>query len=145
MHVRQQVRDAVALRLIGLPLTGSNVFKKRLRPLDPTQLPCILVNTDEEEVLPATIHTMIQRQLTLTVQCMAQGTDGVLDDTLDDIAEDVEAELASGAILPSASEMMILTGVGVEFDTEGEKPAGILTLTYRYDYFTETAAPGTAL
>jgi hypothetical protein len=146
MHVRQQVRDAVVARLFGLTLTGPHVFKQRLRPVDQANLPCILVNTDEEEVLPATIHSTIARQLVLTIRCMAQGTDGSLDDTLDEIAEDVEAELGNGTpILVGASEQLLLTAVGVEFDTEGEKPAGALTLTYRYEYFTTTAAPGTAL
>lgn len=145
MHVRQQVRDAVGARLLGLPLTGARVFKKRLRPVDPTDLPCLLVATDEEEILPATIHTHILRQLVLTIRCVAQGTDGVLDDTLDDIAEDVEERLATSPILIGTSEQLLLTGVGIETDIEGDKPTGVLTLTYRYDYFTETAAPGTAL
>ena len=78
MHVRQQVRDAAVARLTGLPLTGARVFASRIRPIEQSQLPCLLVQTNDEEVLPATVHGAYARQLQLVVECVAQASGDTL-------------------------------------------------------------------
>ena len=146
MHVRTQIRNAAVTRLAGLALTGANVFASRIRPVDSTKMPCLLVYTDEEELGPATVHGTYARDLTLSIKIVAEQSGEGIDALLDDIAEDVEAELGNATpLLVGASQQLTLTSIAVEFDDEGEKPAGSLTLAYRFQYFTTTAAPGTAL
>lgn len=146
MHIRTQVRNAAVTRLAGLSFTGAHVYASRVRPVDSTLMPCLLIYTDEEELGPATMHGTYARALTLAVKIVAEQSGEGIDALLDNIAEEVEAELGSSTpLLVGASQQLTLTGITVEFDDEGEKPAGSLTLTYRFEYFTTTAAPGTAL
>jgi hypothetical protein len=48
-HVRQQVREALAIQLTGLTTTGAKVFQSRVYPLESSDLPCLLIATEEEE------------------------------------------------------------------------------------------------
>jgi hypothetical protein len=144
MHVRTQIRNAVVARLTGLPLTGLNVFASRVYPIEDSQLPALMVNTDAEEIEPNAAGVLI-RSLTLAVRVLVRKPGGGLDDDLDTIAEDVEEAMALGPLLPGASEQITLTSLAVEFDREADAPFGVLTLNYRIDYVTTSAAPGSAL
>jgi hypothetical protein len=144
MHVRTQIRNAVVARLTGLPLTGANVFASRVYPIDDTQLPALLINTDGEEIEPNATGLLI-RSLALAIRVLVRKPGVGLDDDLDTIAEDVEEAMATGPLLAGASEQMTLTALAVEFDREGDAPFGVLTLNYRIDYITTSAAPGSAL
>lgn len=144
MHVRTQIRQAVVTRLTGLPLTGANVFASRVYPIDETQLPALLVNTDSEEIEP-NAQGVLLRSLELTVRVISRKSGAGLDDELDTIAEDVEEALASAPLPGVPTQQIVLAGLAVEFDAEGDAPHGRLVMSYRFDYFTTTAAPGSAL
>ena len=144
-HVRRQIREAAATALTGLATTGARVFQSRLRPLRDADLPCLLVNTDDEEIDTLTIgsHPTQERQLALKVRAVAKDASD-LDDTLDGIAEQVEPVL-NGATLSGKAKKCLLASIRVEMDETLEKPVGTITLEYRVTYFTTPAAPGTAL
>jgi len=134
-HARQTIREAAATLLTGLTSTGSRVFQSRIVPQ--TTLPCLLVMTDAEEIAPGAFEKQLDRRLTLTVVGVAKAG-STLDDNLDTIAAEVETALGS-------DYRYELTGIDVDFDETLEKPAGRITLTYAYRYFTNAGAPGTVL
>ena len=63
IHFRTQIREAAAAALIGLATTGANVFQSRLHPIAEAKLPCLLVNTDDEEISALSIHPLVHRSL----------------------------------------------------------------------------------
>lgn len=137
-HVRRQIREAVAAAVTGLATTGSRVFQSRVYPLRDADLPCLLVSTGDEEISPATIGNILQRDIDLHVRGVAKaGTD--LDDTLDQIALEVETAIANG--YPEAR----LHKVETDMEDTLEKPAGVLALTYRLTVFTAAGNPGTLI
>lgn len=144
-HVRRQIREAAATALTGLSATGSRVHQSRVYPLKSTDLPCLLISTDDEQIEAenAISGGELTRDLTLTVRGVAMAN-ADLDDTLDSIAEQVEPVL-NGATLGNLVKRCTLERINVEMDDTLEKPAGVITLQYRTTYFTSPATPGTAL
>ncbi len=135
-HARQQIREQVATLVTGLATTGSRVHQSRMRP---DTLPCLLVTTNDEEIVPGTVGNLRQRMLDLVITGYAKAGD-TLDDTLDTIAAEVEVALANGY-----ADRAELTRIEVDFDDSLEKPVGSIALTYRITYFTEAGAPGVKL
>lgn len=132
-HVRTQIRNQVAGLVTGLATTGSRVFKSRMRPQDEAKLPCLLVVTNDEEVAGGTIGGGLDRQLQVVVHGIAAGAIG-LDDTLDQIALEVETALAN--------TQLSLRRVEIGFDDSLEKPVGEISLTFEILYFTSAGNPG---
>ncbi len=143
-HLRQQIREAVATKLLSLTTTGARVYQSRLHPLADSNLPCLLVNTDSEEIATLMLqpHPVMERDLTLAVRCVAKAVSN-LDDTLDTMLKEVETALGTvtdptyGGIVKS----MVPTGIDIEMDDALEKPVGIATINYRVTYYTADGSP----
>ena len=133
-HARTQLREQVAALVTGLATTGARVYQSRMRPAD--GLPCLLVTTNEEDITPGSIGGLYQRRLVLQVRGFAKGST-TLDDTLDQIALEVETALAA-----SRAE---LDRIEIDFDDELEQPVGSVTLTYQITYFTAASDPATLI
>ena len=136
-HARQQIREQVATLVTGLATTGSRVHQSRMRP---DTLPCLLVTTNDEEIVPGTVGDLRQRMLDLVITGYAKAGD-TLDDTLDTIAAEVEVAIDSGYPKDRAE----LARIEVDFDDSLEKPVGSIALTYRITYFTAAGSPGTLI
>ena len=136
-HARQTIREAAATRVTSLTTTGANVFQSRMVP-QTTALPCLLVATNDEEIIPGTIGTIVERHLDLVITGVAKAASNV-DDTLDTIAAEVETAMASFTYRNE------LTRLEVDFDEALDKPAGRLMLTYRVTYLTAAGSPGTPI
>lgn len=146
MHVRRQIREAVADELNNLPLTGENVFQSRVHSYESSILPCITVMTNEEEVETDTLtlsSRKISRTLTITIEIRAKAND-YLDDDLDDIAADIETAL-SNTTLSGLVKDLYLSSIRVALDFETEKPVGVMTLEYVGVYRTTDQDPETAI
>lgn len=143
-HVRQQIREAAAAAVTGLTTSGSRVFQSRVHPLDASKLPCLLVNTDEEEVTGMRISApdYLDRSLVLTVRAVATGSSN-LDDTLDTMISEVEVALGN-TLLGGLVKRLGLESLAIEQDTV-EKPVGIATMRYRAQYMTAANAPNSAV
>ena len=135
-HARQTIREAAATKVTGLTSTGSNVFQSRMVP-QTTALPCLLVTTNDEEIVPGTISGMSERGLDLVITGVAKGSSA--DDALDTIASEVETAMATFTYRNE------LTRIEVDFDEALEKPAGRIALTYRITYLTAAGSPGTPI
>lgn len=144
-HVRQQIREAAATLLTGLTTSGAKVYQNRLHPLPDANLPCLLVNTDSEDVEQMTIAATpdLERTLDLMVRCVAKATSN-LDDTLDTMAAEVETVLGAASVMPTLIKSIVLAGIRIEMDDGKESPVGVATLNYRITYVTASNAPTAA-
>lgn len=143
-HVRTQIRNAAVAALTGLATTGARVYPSRLLPLHDVDLPCLLVNTNEEAIAGQDISGVFQeRVLQMTVRAAAK-VSGTLDDALDALVADVETALDAQTFGGLAKSVDLQT-ITVEMDDTQEKPVGIAEMGYRITYYTAAGSPGTAL
>lgn len=144
-HVRQQIREAAASVLTGLATSGTRVFQNRLRPLADSDLPCLLVNTDDEQIesLGISAYSPQERVLDLMVRAVAKQS-GTLDDTLDTLLYEVEVALANHT-LGGLVKSLMLESIKIEMNDELEKPVGVASAHYKATYYAATGIPGTAL
>jgi hypothetical protein len=140
-HARTQIRTAVAAALEGLT-AAPRVYVTRLLTLPESALPCLLVNTDAEEIVGADIGNVQERRLTLTIRCVDKLLDGI-DDGLDDMIAEVETRLA-GNMLNGLIAANFLDALRIEYD-ESDCAVGIAEMQYRLTYFTTAGSPGVTL
>jgi hypothetical protein len=140
-HIRQTIRQAAAATITGLATTGANVFQSRLFPIDAENLPCWVVRTEEEEAELVDMDGGLDRELALIFQGVARAAFGeTLENTLDDMAEELETVLLQNTI--PGIDSLIYVGTTPEFDTDDTDSAiGYITIAYRAKYFTDQGAP----
>lgn len=146
-HVRRQIREAIGTAVTGLTTTGTRVFQSRVYPLQDTELPALLVYSQSESILPTTIHgpAVLDRTLRVRVAGIAKAT-ADLDDTLDQIAKEVEVALSGPpAGLLALVRVARLTDTEIEMTGTAEQPVGRIELSYELEYFTAENAPDVAL
>lgn len=144
-HARKQIRDAIVGELTGLATTGSRVFASRIYPLEQTDLPGLLVATESETVTQIDIGALQERTLTVKVEALAKAT-ADLDNALDQICLEVEIALATlGATLAALTRAVSLQTTDLEYDGSGAQPIGRASMVFLVTYFTQQAAPATAL
>lgn len=144
-HVRQQIRDAAIIALNGLTTTGARVFGSRLHVLNDTDLPALLVNTEDESIEAITLDVpqWLLRTLTLSIRGVAKQT-ADLDDKLDTIAAEVETVLGANAPIGSIANIVGLESISTNMQPL-EKPVGVIEMNYRITYTTVANAPQVAL
>jgi len=126
-HARKQIRDLAVAALTNLATTQDRVYSGRARPLTPAQMPALMIYAiDEHSVLdakgkPATLL----RTLTLAIEGKAGGSDSaLLDDTLDQIADEVEAVLGAGTLHPRILNQTLI-GSRLSAQAPGESQLGV--------------------
>lgn len=143
-HVRQQIRTQLVTELTGLAATGNRVYASRVKPVDDSKLPCLLVNTDEETVDAATVHAqgLLDRRLTVTVRALVKSA--TPDTALDTIISQVETAIGN-TDLNGLVKTLLLNAIEIDLDGEGEKPVGSAVLKFEANYMTQAATPDTAI
>ena len=142
-HIRKQIRDAAVTVLTGLTTTGSNIFASRVYPIEADTLPCLVVMTPTESItLESGTLEAPQRELVLEIKGVAKATSD-LDDTLDQIAKEVETAIYTDITLGGLSYSLDLQGTDTALTDEGDQPNGSITLTYIVLYRTPFGAPTT--
>lgn len=149
MHPRRQIREGVAARLGAIvnplapvqnqvywsPAQG-RVYSTRSTELTPADLPLIIVQSNDETVLPINKSGFdggYRRTLTLTIEGLAEALDDV-EDNLDALAIGIEGGM-DGLVIPNAeSGRLILLQTEMDIDREGEIPIGAVRLTYECVY-----------
>lgn len=143
-HIRQQLRDAVATAVTGLPTTGARVFQSRVYPLQITDVPCLVVTMDGDSIEQETVHRpyMQARQIQLRIEGYAVGVYD-LDDILDGICKEVEIAV-DNATLAMVDDIGF---AGTQLDTSvvGQQPVGKITLIYRVTVRTMSNSPDVAI
>ena len=143
-HVRKQLRDQVAVLVDSLTTYSVTVFKNRRYPIDSSELPCLIVQTGDEEIELLTMDYPAQqlRQEQLIISVIAESTVG-LDDMLDEICKDIEIALSGTVTL--ARNFKLDSTSGIEQNIVGEKPVGVVDMRFTAEIYTLENAPFTAL
>lgn len=146
-HLRSQIRDAVVAAVTGLTTTGARVYAGRARPLAKDSDPCLLVYATAET---SDVHTIgsdpiLLRSLTLAVEGLAVATEAAaLEETLDQIALEVEPAITADSSLGGLTLAVTLTGTRIAVEAPGERHAGAIRMEFRVEYRTHEQSPGVA-
>jgi len=135
-HVRKQIRDAVVTLLTGLTTTGTNVFASRVWPLNENDLPCLLVFATDEQSERRSMGGGYDRELNLVIQGIVRTAEATLDDALDTIALEVETVMNADRKFGGLASQSYLRATELTLDGEGDKPHGLIRLTYAVRYQT---------
>ena len=145
-HIRQQIREYFGTTLTGLTTTGSNVYESRVYPIENTKLPALVIYTKSETSEPIVIGTdrVISRELSVVVEGYAKATSN-FDDTIDTISKEVEEAIAADRTLDGLAKDTYLESTEIEFNAEGEKPLGYVSLTFLTNYYVQETNPDVAV
>lgn len=148
MHQRQVIRDAVVTALTNATSAGARVKATRVEPNRAAGLPAIAVYTPTEETDEDWIRTApreLLRHITLKVTGWVEDTAALAGDAaMDALALQIETAMDvdryfGGACGGKIGSVLLSTETGVLDD--GDPIVGVVTLTYRADYFSSPAAP----
>lgn len=146
-HQRKLIRTAVEDRLKASGIVpAERVFSNRSRELKRNELPAILIYALEEAVEQSCeAPREYKRTLTIAVEMVAQAAEeSDLDDTLDDMAEMVEAEIFKDETFGGVASDTLLGASSFEVLEGGEKPVGRLGVTLSMPYFQQLPGDMTA-
>lgn len=145
-HLRKQIRDAVVVKITGLTTTGANVFQTSVFPINDSELPALLVQTDGDTVNTRSegswagrVPRNLDRTIHLTIKAIVRGA--VIDDALDEICLEVEKALGADRFLGGLSTDVALQDTRFEFTGDGEKPGGIATMNWQIEYWVLDTTP----
>ena len=143
MHVRQQIRDAVAAALRNLATTGNRVYVGRTRPLAEGHEPTLLIYTTQEESSRGVMGNppTLERVLTLHIEGRVS-EDSVPDDLLDDIATEVETAMWNTTALDQMIYHIQFRRSEIQIEAQGTAHIGGIRLEYLVKYRTKEGAPG---
>lgn len=145
-HIRQQIREYFGSNLNGLSTTGSNVYESRVYPIENSKLPALVIYTKSEISEPIVIGTdrVMSRELSVVVEGYAKATSN-FDDTIDTISKEVEEAIAADRTLGGLAKDTYLESTEIEFNSEGEKPLGFVSLTFISNYYVKEKNPDVAV
>ena len=143
-HIRQQIREKFGTTLTGLTTTGSRVYESRVYPLE--TVPALVIYTKSETSKPIVIGTdrVMSRELSVVVEGYAKATSN-FDDTIDTISKEVEEAIAADRTLDGLAKDCYLESTEIEFNGEGEKPLGYVSLTFLTNYYVQETNPDVAV
>ena len=145
-HIRQQIREYFGTTLTGLSTTSANVYESRVYPIENTKLPALVIYTKSETSEPIVIGTdrVMSRELSVVVEGYAKATSN-FDDTIDTISKEVEEAIAADRTLGGLAKDTYLESTQIDFNAEGEKPLGFVSLTFISNYYVKEKNPDVAV
>jgi hypothetical protein len=143
-HPRQLIRQAVRTLLDGVTVAGARVSATRVDvPYRKVDLPAISVYTLEETVEDESSSTApreLERELTLEIAGFVEFGEGV-DDRMDDLAQEIETAMHADPFLGGLAGDCLLVATELSVRGEGDRLAGVVTLTYAVTYRTLAPEP----
>lgn len=124
-HLRQQLRDKIQTLLAAA--TGRTVHVNRTRQIDPNDLPCLLIMTDNDSATYQTLSGGNERVIRLTIRVFEKAFADV-DDKLDELCVQVENAMR-GETGVNASDIQ-LDSTEISLFGEGDQPIGVATINY---------------
>jgi hypothetical protein len=146
-HVRSQIRAAIVAQLAGLATTGARVYSGRTRALAADHEPTLLVYAIEETSDVDAMGEDPPLMRTVTVRIEGRAVDAAaadLEETLDQVAAEVEVAMAADFSLGGLSHEVTLTATRLRVEAPGDKHAGEVTMDYRVAYRTRERTPHVA-
>ena len=86
----------------------------------------------------------MSRELLVIVECYVKATSN-FDYTIDTISKEVEVAIAADRTLDGLAKDTYLESTEIEFNAEGEKPLGYVSLTFLTNYYVKEKAPDVAV
>jgi len=157
-----QVIDAIAGRINGLPLAGTDVFTSRAWPLTEEILPAWRVVAEDEEIEAMTVHrkTPQKHDLEVTLRGFARAVAN-LDDALNALAAEVLTAIFADVVvsdpladppvvadaLDQLANKLQISARRIErgYGTDGEAALGAVTVTLKAVFKTMSNAPETII
>jgi len=140
MHERKAIRYALVRILQGKTDVEQRVYANRPTPLWTQELPCICVYTSREPVSSVTRPTIYGRDLEVVIEIVCT-PDKMMDDVLDDIAEQVEQVLGDNEFITDEDgqvydfvERLDLVNTDIAISTDGKDYVGSCRLTVTIPY-----------
>lgn len=142
MHQRQAIRDAVIALLNGHTSVSANVTKNIVVPFLEENLPRIVIYTLSEQIDEFNHAPRdIKRALQLAIEIHVTSTDNdTLQDTLDDLALEVENIMSVDHTITDTCEDHILQSVEMDFRGDGAQPIAMCRMIYDVTYITDVPA-----
>lgn len=123
---------------------GQSVYPNRWLPTWETELPAIFVYTNNESV---DVHSIAPREVKRSTKIITEiicKADVSLDDTLDDLSEQVENLIAANPQLTDTADDTFLESSDLELFTEGDALMGSLKITWSVVWYKYMPADLTA-
>jgi hypothetical protein len=148
LHAQQQILNAVhAVLLAGATAAGSRVFLDRVDPLQPSDLPALLVEEapEGESAEVETIHGMEQRTLSVSVSgFVSHGTTAAADARA--LGLQVEKLLAASTTLAALARGGVnYSGSRPEISGDSDRLLAARVQDWRFSYFVRPEAPDVIL
>jgi len=148
-HVRRQIRESVVTLLTGLSTSGANIFANRLQRIDNTELPCLIVQTDREQINPTAVgmDAALERQLSLSVRALAKDNasfDDVIDGMIKEVEQAVNASIASSTLNGLVKDF-VLQSIDINYESTGEQPIAEAVMVFAVNYYTLANAPDVSI
>ena len=139
-HVRKQLREAIATLVTSLTTTGTRVYQNRVYPLQTSELSCLVITTDGDQVENLSIHNPVlqRRETRVRIEAYARAT-ATLDDTLDLICKEVEIAIAGAST--SLVKGLMYNGCQIDIEAIGDQPVGKASMIFSKDLYTVSNAP----
>ncbi len=135
-HVRQQIREAVIPLVVASGVAAANVRESRRYPHAKDALPAATVFSETETVQRDDMGGGLARELALKVRFFRRDTAQGLEDGLDQMAADFEAQWGANPTLGGLAADSVLSEVEFDIATDGDTDIGAVTLEYRVLYYT---------
>lgn len=146
LHLRKQIRDAVAAALTSLTTSGARVYESRTHELQDANLPGLRIYTNSEDARVSEIlssNRVLERDLQLVVEACSKKSSG-LDDELDLMVQEVEVAIAANQGAGGAKWIQ-LKSIEIDMEGEAEKEIGVARMTFEVRYNAALSAPDVAL
>lgn len=121
-HIRKQIRDEVATILTNAGLT---VFTSRTHMIQPGELPCVVITTDNENLQSVT-QAGYDRDIELTIRLYDRGFDGV-DDDIDANCVVIENAMRNDSTL--AAHEKNLESINIDI-ADGDQQIAVASMVY---------------
>jgi len=141
MNRRAEIRARLKAALTWLNTTTTSITSDRYRSLTADQLPALSIHTSEEQLEYAGGITPRQQRRDLDVSIEGitlQGDADSLPDAMDTIATEVERRMGEqiSTGLNGLVSSIEQAGTTLRIETGGDKPLGIVSLSYTLTYYT---------
>lgn len=131
---RQQIREAIKNMLLNNTDAGANVYSNRVSAFWKSELPSISIFMRDEALTPRDMaNKNYIRKSNVLIEIHAEANEG-LDDTLDEINEQVEAILLADTGLINTVQGLVFTDLEFEVANDASTNIGVLTLTLQITY-----------
>lgn len=139
MHQRKLIRQKIKALLVDQTDAGSKVFAGRKRPFRESDLPAIVIYTEDESPEKWNESLEYKRSLQATIEVHVKGSQSEsIDDVLDDYAEAIETILVPNYTLDDLVNSLEMGDQDIALANEdGAYIAGRLKMTFPIEYFTQ--------